>query len=335
MRVLVTGSAGFIGAAVSFSLLERGDWVCGLDNVNAYYDTSLKEARLDRLRPFDRFAFERGDVADWSCCARVFEQFRPECVVHLAAQAGVRYSIERPFLYEEANLRGFLNILEACRGSGVSHLLYASSSSVYGGNEKRPYAEDDGVDHPVSLYAATKKANELMAHAYSHLFSISSTGVRFFTVYGPWGRPDMALFRFTEAILAGQPIRLFGAGRLRRDFTFIDDVVACTLALLDRPPSATSDYDHKQPRPSHSSAPYRVVNIGNGSPVTVVECVELLSRALGVRYTAEHLPQQPGDAEATEADVSNLRQLTGLVPTTPLAGGIRQFVEWYRTYYRM
>ena len=335
MRILVTGAAGFIGSHLSHRLLERGDEVLGLDNLNDYYDPTLKQARLERLLPRPGFSFVRGSLEDRGTVERAFANFRPEKVVNLAAQAGVRYSLENPQAYIESNIVGFTNILEACRHGGVDHLVYASSSSVYGSNRKLPFSVEDSVDHPVSLYAATKKANELMAHTYSHLFGLPTTGLRFFTVYGPWGRPDMALFLFTRNILAGRPIDVFNHGRHTRDFTYIDDIVEGVIRTLDRVPAPDPDYDPMHPNPGSSSAPYRVYNIGNSAPVPLLRYIEVLEECLGRKAEMNLLPLQPGDVPDTASDVEALRRDTGYRPSTPIETGIRNFVDWYRDYYRV
>ncbi|HEX6099713.1 MAG TPA: NAD-dependent epimerase [Thermoanaerobaculia bacterium] len=334
MPVLVTGAAGFIGYHVSKRLLERGETVVGLDNVNDYYDPSLKEARLRMLRELPGFRFERMDIADTAGMAALFTEHRPERVIHLAAQAGVRYSLINPHAYTESNVTGFLNILEGCRAVRTAHLVYASSSSVYGSNERQPFSEHHTVDHPVSLYAATKKANELMAHTYAHLFAIPCTGLRFFTVYGPWGRPDMALFKFTKGILAGEPIPVFNEGRMIRDFTYIDDIVEGVVRVLDHPAAPDPSFDPANPDPAASNAPYRVFNIGNNQPVPLLDCIHLLEEALGRKAEMDLLPLQPGDVTSTMADVSELEAAVGFRPTTTLADGIAAFVRWYRDYYR-
>jgi UDP-glucuronate 4-epimerase len=333
MRVLVTGAAGFIGMHTALRLLERGDEVVGFDSLNAYYDPALKAARLARLEAYDGFAFVRGHLEDRAAVVDLFATHRPDRVVNLAAQAGVRYSIEDPHAYVDANLVGFINVLEGCRASDVEHLVYASSSSVYGANTKLPFSVADAVDHPVSLYAATKKANELMAHTYSHLFGLPTTGLRFFTVYGPWGRPDMALFLFTKAILAGEPIRIFNHGRMRRDFTYIDDIVEGVIRVLDRPAAPDPTFDPADPDPSTSSAPYRVFNIGNDQPTELLRYVEVLEEALGVQAVKQLEDIQPGDVPATWADVDALRDAVGFAPATPVEDGVRRFVAWYREFY--
>ncbi|CAN4278667.1 NAD-dependent epimerase [Pseudoxanthomonas sp. LjRoot125] len=335
MRVLVTGAAGFIGSHLSERLLARGDEVLGYDNLNAYYDPSLKEARLARLTPKDGFSFVRGSLEDRAALDAAFDDFKPQRVVNLAAQAGVRYSLENPQAYVDSNITGFLNILEACRHRGIEHLVYASSSSVYGANRKLPFAVEDSVDHPVSLYAASKKANELMAHTYSHLFNLPTTGLRFFTVYGPWGRPDMALFLFTRKILAGEPIDVFNHGRHTRDFTYIDDIVEGVIRTLDRVPGADPDYDPLSPTPASSLAPYRVYNIGNHQPVELLRYIEVLEECLGRTAEKRLLPLQPGDVPDTYADVEALSRDTGYSPSTPIETGVRRFAEWYRAFYQV
>ena len=333
MRVLVTGAAGFIGSHLSERLLARGDEVLGYDNLNAYYDPALKEARLARLMPQDGFSFVRASLEDRAALEAAFDDFKPQRVVNLAAQAGVRYSLENPHAYIESNIVGFLNILEACRHRGIEHLVYASSSSVYGANRKLPFAVEDSVDHPVSLYAASKKANELMAHTYSHLFGLPTTGLRFFTVYGPWGRPDMALFLFTKKILAGEPIDVFNHGHHTRDFTYVDDIVEGVIRTLDRVPGPDPAYDPLAPTPASSLAPYRVYNIGNHQPVQLLRYLEVLEDCLGRKAEKRLLPMQPGDVLDTEADVEALRRDTGYSPATPIETGVRRFVEWYRAFY--
>ncbi len=332
MRVLVTGAAGFIGMHTSLRLLERGDEVVGFDNLNTYYDPALKAARLERLQAHPHFTFVRGALEDRPAVAGTFEH-RPDRVINLAAQAGVRYSIENPHAYVDSNLVGFVNILEGCREAEVEHLVYASSSSVYGANTKLPFSVADAVDHPVSLYAATKKANELMAHTYSHLFRLPTTGLRFFTVYGPWGRPDMALFLFTRAILAGEPVRIFNHGRMRRDFTYIDDIVEGIIRVLDHPAEPDPSFDPDAPDPSTSSAPYRIFNIGNDQPTELLRYVDVLEAELGVEAIRQFEDIQPGDVPATWADVDALRDAVGFAPATPVEEGVRRFVAWYREFY--
>lgn len=335
MKILVTGAAGFIGARLSERLLERGDTVLGYDNLNDYYDPSLKEARLRRLQPQAGFSMVRGGLEDRSALEAAFDGFAPQRVVNLAAQAGVRYSLQNPHAYIQSNIVGFMNILEACRHHSVEHLVYASSSSVYGGNRKLPFAVEDSVDHPLSLYAASKKANELMAHTYSHLYRLPTTGLRFFTVYGPWGRPDMALFQFTQRILAGEPIELFNNGQHTRDFTYIDDIVEGVIRTLDHVPGPDPNYDPRAPNPATSDAPYRVYNIGNNAPVQLLDYIEVLEQALGRKAQRRLLPLQPGDVPDTFADVSALQRDVGYAPSTPIQTGIARFVQWYRAYYKV
>ena len=334
MRVLVTGAAGFIGSHLSQRLLARGDEVLGYDNLNAYYDPRLKQARLDRLLPLDGFSFVQASLEDRAALEAAFDDFKPQRVVNLAAQAGVRYSLENPQAYVDSNIVGFLNILEACRHRGIEHLVYASSSSVYGANKKLPFAVEDSVDHPVSMYAATKKANELMAHTYSHLFNLPTTGLRFFTVYGPWGRPDMALFLFTRKILAGEPIDVFNHGQHTRDFTYVDDIVEGVIRTLDRVPGPDPSYDPLDPTPASSSAPYRVYNIGNHQPVQLLRYIEVLEECLGRKAERNLLPLQAGDVPDTYADVSALQRDTDYSPSTSIETGVRRFVDWYREFYR-
>ena len=333
MKILVTGAAGFIGMHASLRLLARGDEVVGLDNLNDYYDPTLKEARLARLMPHAGFRFVKMDVADRAGMEALFAAEKFDRVIHLAAQAGVRYSLQNPHAYIDSNVVGFMNILEGCRHSKVQHLVYASSSSVYGGNTKMPFSEADSVDHPVSIYAATKKANELMAHTYSHLYGLPTTGLRFFTVYGPWGRPDMALFLFTKKILAGEPIDVFNHGHHTRDFTYVDDIVEGVIRTLDRVPGPDPAYDPLAPTPASSLAPYRVYNIGNHQPVQLLRYIEVLEDCLGRKAEKRLLPMQPGDVPDTEADVEALRRDTGYSPATPIETGVRRFVEWYRAFY--
>jgi UDP-glucuronate 4-epimerase len=332
MKVLVTGAAGFIGMHVAKRLLARGDTVVGLDNLNEYYDVNLKLARLEQLK-HPAFAFHKLDVADGTAIDALFAAERFDRVVHLAAQAGVRYSLTNPHEYIRSNITGFLNILEACRHHPVEHLVYASSSSVYGGNTRLPFTESDNVDHPVSLYAASKKSNELMAHTYSHLFGIPSTGLRFFTVYGPWGRPDMALFLFTKAILAGEPVNVFNHGKMQRDFTYIDDIVEGVVRVLDRAPQPKPGFDTASPDPAHSWAPYQVLNIGNHGPAGLLEYLDALEEALGKKAQRNYLPMQPGDVPATFADTTTLTEWTGYQPGTPIRAGIQKFVDWYVKHY--
>jgi UDP-glucuronate 4-epimerase len=335
MKILVTGAAGFIGMHTSLRLLERGDIVVGLDNLNDYYEVSLKEARLARLASNPNFIFHKIDVAHRQDMEQLFAKEKPDRVVHLAAQAGVRYSLTNPHAYIDANVQGFLNILEGCRNQAVEHLVYASSSSVYGGNTKLPFSEHDNVDHPVSLYAATKKANELMAHTYSHLFRMPTTGLRFFTVYGPWGRPDMALFLFTKAILEGRPIDIFNNGQMVRDFTYIDDIVEGVIRILDTPATSASEFDALNPSPAISNAPYRVFNIGNSQPTSLMNYVGALEKALGKTAHKNYLPMQLGDVQATAADTHELEQWIGFRPSTTVADGVNRFSDWYLDNYKI
>lgn len=335
MRVIVTGSAGFIGFHVSHALLGRGDEVIGIDNLNEYYNVELKKARLALLEVFPNYTHVPGDISNRKHLESIFANRRPHRVIHLAAQAGVRYSLVNPHAYADSNLLGFVNILECCRQNAVEHLVYASSSSVYGGNSKLPYTEQDNVDHPISLYAATKKANELMAHTYSHLFGLATTGLRFFTVYGPWGRPDMALSLFTSAILAGEPIRVFNQGRMIRDFTFVNDVVQALVRILDKPAEPDPRYDSASPDPANSNAPYKIFNIGNNQPTQLMEYIGALEHALGISAKKEFLPMQAGDVLATAASTEELNKWIGFEPNTTIEYGIGRFVEWYRNYYRI
>ena len=335
MNVLITGSAGFIGSALSLRLLERGDQVIGIDNLNDYYDVNLKKARLARTREYAGYTDVCIDIEDWGAVEETFARYAPDRVINLAAQAGVRYSIENPMAYVQTNLVGFANILEACRHNDVQHLVYASSSSVYGANTNMPFSVHHNVDHPVSLYAASKKANELMAHTYSHLYGLPTTGLRFFTVYGPWGRPDMALFKFTRAILAGEPIDVFNHGRHRRDFTYIDDIVEGVLRVLDRIPRPNSDWSGDQPDSATSTAPYRLYNIGNNKPVELMHYIRVLEQCLGKKADMNLLPLQPGDVPDTYADVTDLINDTGYKPDTEVETGIAKFVDWYKSYFEV
>jgi UDP-glucuronate 4-epimerase len=337
MTVLVTGASGFIGAAVCEQLLARGEQVVGVDNLNAYYDPALKRARLQRLETQApatpaRWRFDQLDIADGAAMAELFAAVGPRRVIHLAAQAGVRYSLENPGAYVQSNLVGMGHVLEGCRHQEVEHLVYASSSSVYGGNRNLPFAEHQAVNHPVSLYAATKKANELMAHTYSHLYGIPATGLRFFTVYGPWGRPDMAPMLFARAILAGEPIRVFNQGQMRRDFTFIDDIVEGVIRCLDKPATPNPDFDAAAPDPATSWAPHRLFNLGNAQPEQLLDFIALLERALGREAIRQLEPMQPGDVEATAADTRALEAWVGFRPSTPLALGVERFAAWYGKY---
>jgi UDP-glucuronate 4-epimerase len=334
MKILLTGAAGFIGSTTAHRLLARGDEVVGLDNLNDYYDVRLKQDRLARLTPHPAFRFIKMDVADRAGMESLFEAERFDRVIHLAAQAGVRYSLKNPHAYIDSNIVGFTNILEGCRHSQVQHLVYASSSSVYGGNTRLPFSEHDSVDHPVSMYAATKKANELMAHTYSHLFRLPTTGLRFFTVYGPWGRPDMALFLFTKAILEGRAIDVFNHGHMQRDFTFVDDIVEGVIRVLDRPAEVDPGFVSDTPDPGTSNAPYRVFNIGNNDPVPLLDFIAAIEEALGMPAKKNLLPLQAGDVPATYANVDALRDWTGFTPATPIRTGVQRFIAWYRDYYR-
>jgi len=334
MKILVTGAAGFIGMHTALLLLQRGDEVVGIDNLNDYYDPQLKLDRLSQLTSFPNFRFVRLDIADRPGVEALFAAEKFERVVHLAAQAGVRYSLQNPHAYADSNLVGFVNILEGCRHNAIQHLVYASSSSVYGGNEKTPFSEQDAVDHPVSLYAATKKANELMAHTYSHLYKLPTTGLRFFTVYGPWGRPDMAPWLFTSAILEGRPIKVFNQGKMLRDFTYIDDIVQGVVRTLDRPAEPDAAYDSKAPNPATSHAPYRIFNIGNQDPVPLMDFIAAIEESIGKVAEKEFLPMQPGDVPVTSSDVSALTAWTGFTPGTPLREGVGRFVAWYQRHFK-
>ena len=330
-RVLLTGAAGFVGFHVTEALLARGSAVLGIDNLTPYYDPALKQARLDRLLPRNGFSFEPIDIADYDALQAAFAAFKPDVVIHLAAQAGVRYSLDNPRAYAHSNLDGFLSVLEACRHHPVAHLVYASSSSVYGANAKVPFSEHDGADHPVSLYAATKRANELMAHSYSHLYGIPATGLRFFTVYGPWGRPDMAYFKFTKAILEGEPIDVYAEGEMSRDFTYVDDISEAIVRLAALPPEPDANgVDHG---PATAAAPWRVYNIGNHTPVRLDRFIAVIEAACGRAAIKRHLPMQPGDVRATYADVSDLMARVDFRPDTSIETGIARFVEWYRAFY--
>jgi UDP-glucuronate 4-epimerase len=333
MKVLITGAAGFIGSTLAIRLLERGDTVYGIDNMNDYYDVTLKEARLQRVLGNPHFQFQKLDIVDRDGMAELFKVQRFDAVMHLAAQAGVRYSITNPQAYVDANLVGFGNILEGCRHGGVKHLVFASSSSVYGANTKLPFSEHDNVDHPVSLYAATKKANELMAHSYAHLYKLPCTGLRFFTVYGPWGRPDMALFKFTKGILEGAPIPVFNSGKMVRDFTYIDDIVEGVVRTIDSIAKPQAGWSGNAPDPATSYAPYRIYNIGNNQPVELMRYIEVLEKCLGKKAKLDLLPMQDGDVPATYADTENLEKDVGFRPRTTVETGIARFVEWYKSYY--
>jgi UDP-glucuronate 4-epimerase len=335
MRILVTGAAGFVGSSLARSLLDRGDEVLGLDNLNDYYDVSLKQARLDILTRHSGFEFFKIDLTDKNRLEELFASTGIERVVNLAAQAGVRYSIENPYAYVDSNLIGFMNVLECCRHHQIEHLVYASTSSVYGANTAMPFSVHDNVDHPLSLYAATKKANELMAHTYAHLYGLPVSGLRFFTVYGPWGRPDMALFMFTKNILAGEPIDVFNFGNHRRDFTYIDDIVEGVVRVLDQVATGNPDWDGDRPDPGSSQAPYRLYNIGNNQPVELMHYIEVLERCLGREAVKNFLPLQAGDVPDTYADVGDLERDVGYRPSTTVEDGIAKFVAWYRDYYKI
>jgi len=333
-RILVTGAAGFIGFHLAKRLLAQQNEVIGLDNVNDYYEVSLKEARLAQLQGQQGFRFYKMDLVDREGLPRVFKEHKPEIVVNLAAQAGVRYAEKNPYAYVDSNLVGFMNILECCRHGGVKHLVFASSSSVYGANTKMPFSVHDNVDHPISLYAATKKANELMAHTYSHLYNVPATGLRFFTVYGPWGRPDMALFMFTKAILHGRPIDVFNFGKMQRDFTYIDDIVEGVVRVMGKTPEPNLGWSGKTPDPGTSLAPYKIYNIGNNQPVELMRFIEVLEQQLGRKAEKNMLPMQPGDVPATWADVDDLVRDVGFKPNTRIEEGLERFVAWYRSYYK-
>ncbi|MBC6472235.1 MAG: NAD-dependent epimerase [Hormoscilla sp. GM102CHS1] len=331
--ILVTGAAGFIGFHLCQHLLTRGESVIGIDNLNDYYDVSLKQDRLKQLQQYQQFQFAKLDIADRQAIPELFDRHQPEKVAHLAAQAGVRYSPLNPHAYVDSNLVGFVNILEGCRHGGVKHLVFASSSSVYGVNSKTPFSVHDNVDRPVSLYAATKKANELMAHTYSHLYGLPTTGLRFFTVYGPWGRPDMALFLFTKAILAGEPIKVFNHGKMQRDFTYIDDIITGVVRVLDKIPEPDPNWSDSDPGSSH--APYKLYNIGNNQPVELLRFIEVLEACLGMKAQKHMLPMQPGDVPITYADIEDLEKAVGFRPSTPIEVGVERFVIWYRNYFQV
>jgi UDP-glucuronate 4-epimerase len=334
-KYLVTGAAGFIGFHTSRYLLDRGDEIVGIDNINSYYDPTLKEARLSLLGQKKGFTFHKIDIADYPAMESLFSKEKFKRVINLAAQAGVRYSLTNPHTYVDSNLKGFVNILECCRYNHIEHLVYASSSSVYGANTKLPYSVHDSVDHPISLYAATKKANELMAHTYSHLFTLPTTGLRFFTVYGPWGRPDMALFLFTKAILEDRPIDIFNHGKMQRDFTYIDDIVEGVVRVSDRIPAPDPNWSRDKPNPGSSNAPYRIYNIGNDQPVNLMTFIQAVEKYLGKEAKKNLLPMQPGDVPATHADVDDLIKDVGFKPSTSVEIGIARFLDWYRAYYKV
>ncbi len=335
MKILVTGSAGFIGAATAKYLLDRGDSVIGIDNHNDYYDPSIKEARLARFQDHQNYTHIRGDISDNEVVSNCFEVYKPQRVVNLAAQAGVRYAMENPHAYIQSNIVGFTNILEGCRYNDVEHLVYASSSSVYGANRKMPFSVHDNIDHPLSLYAASKKSNELFAHTYSNLYGLPTTGLRFFTVYGPWGRPDMALFKFTKSIIEDSPIDVFNFGKHRRDFTYIDDIVEGIVRVLDRPAAENKDWDGMNPDPGSSGAPWRIYNIGNNNPVQLMDYIEAIEKALDKNATCKLLPLQPGDVPDTYADVDDLVEQFDYKPSTDVEQGVIKFVEWYKGYFKV
>ncbi|MDV2684406.1 NAD-dependent epimerase [Alkalihalophilus lindianensis] len=335
MKILVTGAVGFIGMFLSERLIGEGHHVVGLDNINDYYDKKLKYDRLDRLTQYENFNFHEVDLANRESFNPIFKDHKIDVVINLAAQAGVRYSLENPHAYVDSNLVGFVNILEACRHFDVKHLIYASSSSVYGANVKMPFSTSDEVNHPVSLYAATKKSNELMAHTYSHLYNIPTTGLRFFTVYGPMGRPDMAYYSFTKNIVEGKTIKVFNNGDMMRDFTYIDDIVDGIVRLLDHPPRANPDWNREEPNASSSYAPYKVYNIGNNQPVKLMDFIQTLEKHLGIEAKKEFLPMQPGDVQATYADIDDLQRVTGFNPSTTIDEGLKKFVDWYKEYYNL
>jgi len=335
MKILITGAAGFIGSTLAIRLLERGDEIIGIDNLNDYYDVNLKKARLARVSAYEKFTDVRVNIEDKAAMDEVFKQHKPERVVHLAAQAGVRYSLENPHAYIDANIQGHLNILEGCRHNNVQHLVYASSSSVYGANTKMPFSIHDNIDHPVSLYAATKKANELMAHTYSHLFQIPTTGLRFFTVYGPWGRPDMSMFLFTKNIIEGKPIDVFNHGKHQRDFTYIDDIVEGVIRTLDNVATPNSKWNGDAPDPATSASPYRIYNIGNNQPTQLMRYIEIIEKCVGKEAIKNYLPLQAGDVPATYADVDDLVRDVGYKPATPIETGVENFVRWYKEFYKV
>ncbi|WP_211850070.1 NAD-dependent epimerase [Proteus mirabilis] len=334
MKILVTGAAGFIGYHLSQRLIEMGYHVVGIDNLNDYYDVRLKEARLVKLNQLDNFQFEKIDITDSVSIAQLFADHRFDRVIHLAAQPGVRYSIENPMAYIDANIVGHINILEGCRHHNVGHLIYSSSSSVYGLNQKQPFSTEDSVDHPVSLYAATKKANELMSHSYSHLYQLPTTGLRFFTVYGPWGRPDMALFKFTKAMLAGEPIDVYNGGNMTRDFTYVDDIVSSVVRLINIIPQPNPNWTVEQGETSSSSAPYKIYNVGNGQPTKLMDFITAIEKSLNIKAKLNLMPMQDGDVLSTCADCSDLAQTTGFSPNTAVEYGVKQFVDWYVDYYQ-
>tara|TARA_Y100000031_G_C8238747_1_gene394657 strand:- start:793 stop:1842 length:1050 start_codon:yes stop_codon:yes gene_type:complete len=334
-KILVTGAAGFVGAAYAKRLLELGYEVLGIDNLNDYYAVSLKEARLKELEPFENFEFRKVDISDREVMSSLFSEWRPQIVANMAAQAGVRYSIDHPDAYVDSNLQGFLNILEGCRHNGVEHLIYASSSSVYGANKTVPFSVSQTVDHPISLYAATKKANELMAHSYAHLYRLPVTGLRFFTVYGPWGRPDMAVYKFTDKIVNGERIDVYNNGDMKRDFTYIDDIVESMVRLIDHIPLADEVWDGFEPDPASSNAPYRLYNLGNSNPEDLMDMIGCIEGSLGLEADKNFMPMQPGDVYSTFADTKALEDAVGFKPKTPLREGVEKFVEWYKVYHKL
>lgn len=334
-KILVTGAAGFVGAAYAKRLLELGYEVLGIDNLNDYYAVSLKEARLKELEPFENFEFRKVDISDREVMSSLFSEWRPQIVANMAAQAGVRYSIDHPDAYVDSNLQGFLNILEGCRHNGVEHLIYASSSSVYGANKTVPFSVSQTVDHPISLYAATKKANELMAHSYAHLYRLPVTGLRFFTVYGPWGRPDMAVYKFTDKIVNGERIDVYNNGDMKRDFTYIDDIVESMVRLIDHIPLADEVWDGFEPDPASSNAPYRLYNVGNSNPEDLMDMIGCIEGSLGLEADKNFMPMQPGDVYSTFADTKALEDAVGFKPKTPLREGVEKFVEWYKVYHKL
>lgn len=335
LKILVTGAAGFIGMHTALRFLKRGDEVIGVDNLNSYYDVNLKKARLAKLNDYENFSFYKINIADRTQVQKLFESERPVKVIHLAAQAGVRYSIVNPYEYIDSNIQGFINILEGCRNKNIAHLVYASSSSVYGGNTSLPFSENQNVDHPCSLYAATKKSNELMAHSYSHLFELPTTGLRFFTVYGPWGRPDMALFKFIKAIFEKSPIEIFNHGKMIRDFTFVDDIVEGVVRVTDKLASINNEFNPKNPSPSTSNNPFRIFNIGNNQPISLLDYIDTLEKTLGIEAKKIYLPMQPGDVPETTADTQALYNWINFKPNTSIEVGIKSFVEWYLEYYNL
>ena len=338
MKILLTGAAGFIGFHLTKSLIQQSIFVVGIDNLNKYYDQSLKKARLEILKKLSleygkNFVFIEEDLTNKNSINEIFIKYQFSHIINLAAQAGVRYSIDNPQAYIDSNLIGFFNILECCRNHSIKHLIYASSSSVYGSNQSFPFSEDDSVDHPISLYAATKKSNELIAHSYSHLYNLPTTGLRFFTVYGPWGRPDMALFKFTKNIIEGKSIDIYNRGEMIRDFTYIDDVIECVMRIIDKIPEKNNQYNHRSPKPSSSSAPYKIFNIGNSKPVNLIDFIKVIEKILNIKAKKNFLPMQPGDVSITSSDTSIIENYTGFKPNTSIETGIKNFINWYKQYY--